>query len=233
MFQAFLFDLDRTLLDVDMEALLQDYFRLLAVRLAPFLSPEQVVSHLLASTQAMMADVDPRTTNEAVFWADFARRTGRPARVWQPLFEEFYARDFPRLSIHARPIPAARPLLEELLARGRQVVIATNPVFPEVAIHQRLAWAGLEDLPFSWITTLENTHACKPHAAYFREILDRLGCVPPSTLMVGDDVVFDLPARQVGIPIFLIVNEDTPAESLAQADFRGTLEEVWAVMGGP
>ena len=226
MFHAFLFDLDRTLLDVDMEALLRHYFQLLAARLAPYLPPDQARAQVLAATRTMMADTDPSTTNEAVFWADFSRRTGQAAESLRPVFEEFYAQDFPRLQVHAQALPAARPLIEELLVQERKVVIATNPVFPRVAIEQRLAWAGLADLPFAWVTTLENTHACKPHPAYFQEILAHLDCAPQEALMVGDDVGFDLPAAQVGIATFLIRTEETPEEARAQADYCGTLEEV-------
>ena len=54
-----------------------------------------------------------------------------------------------------RPNPLARPLLENLIRKGYQVAIATNPIFPERAIRERLRWLEIDDLPYALVTAYE------------------------------------------------------------------------------
>ena len=54
---------------------------------------------------------------------------------------------------------------------GRKVVVATNPMFPETAILQRVQWAGFPEdgAGFDLVTTIENSHATKAHSEYYSE----------------------------------------------------------------
>ena len=54
-FKALLFDLDGTLLDLDMETFLPAYFQALTRRFGQLVDPQQFVDHLVASTAVMMA----------------------------------------------------------------------------------------------------------------------------------------------------------------------------------
>ncbi|MGB4315040.1 MAG: HAD family hydrolase, partial [bacterium] len=66
-FKALLFDLDGTLLDLDMETFLPAYFQAFTRRFGQLLDPQQFVDHLVASTAVMMASKDLEKTNEEVF----------------------------------------------------------------------------------------------------------------------------------------------------------------------
>ena len=89
---------------------------------------------------------------------------------------------------------------------GLRTVLATNPLFPAIATHSRIRWAGLEPEDFSWVTTYENSSFCKPNPAYYREILDKLGLQPQECVMVGNDVGEDGAAAKLGLPVFLLTD---------------------------
>ncbi len=58
--------------------------------------------------------------------------------------------------------------------QGYKLVLATNPIFPGVAIRHRMRWAGIDDIPFRLVTTMEDMHFCKPNPKYYVEIVDML-----------------------------------------------------------
>ena len=228
-FRAIFFDLDGTLLDNDMDTFLPHYFRRLAGRMAHLIPPDTFIHHLLQATQAMM-DNHGRASNAEVFAAAFYPLVGRPRQELDPIFADFYARDFPALRDYTRRKPEARPLMQRAFDLGCDVVIATNPLFPATAIEQRLQWAGVADYPYRLVTTYENSHACKPNPLYFHEILDKIGRPAGSCLMVGDDPM-DMAAARVGCATFLVTGPGEPATpSLPEPTYRGTLGDLLALL---
>lgn len=225
--RAWLFDLDGTLLDLDMEAFLPHYFRLLSRKFDDCLGHEEFVAILLYATRAMLENRDPERTNREVFLQHFYPRIPLSGEDLQQRIDDFYRREFPSLSFLARPRTMARRVVELALEAGMPVVLATNPVFPRAAIDHRLAWAGLDDLPFQLVTSYENMHFCKPHLEYFQEILERVGCFPEQATMVGNDVAEDLVAARLGLDTYLVTDqnpESAPASELVSR--QGTLAEL-------
>ena len=200
---AILFDLDGTLLDLDMRCFISEYFRAIAAHVAPAVPADRFLRELLAGTDAMLANRGSDRTNQQVFRDWFFPRVGSSEAELAPVFEDFYRTRFPDLRVHARALPEARKVVVALQGMGFRTAVATNPVFPRLAIEERLRWGGLGDLPFDLITSYELMHACKPHPEYFREVARRLGCRTDECLMVGNDVVLDLEgARAAGMPAF-------------------------------
>jgi FMN phosphatase YigB (HAD superfamily) len=206
-FAAVFFDLDGTLLDVDMTAFLGQYLRLAAARLAHLIPQDQFVSHLMSATNVMVEN-DGRATNEAVFWEAFTPLVRRERSELEPAFEAFYAEDFPQLRALTRRKDEARSVVETALATGCDVLITTNPVFPATAIAQRLAWAGLGDLPFRRVTTYENSRFCKPNTRFFDALAEDLERAPTECLVIGDEDM-DMIAGRAGYPTFLITSPTT------------------------
>lgn len=206
-----LFDLDDTLLGNDMEVFLPRYFALLGEYARPlFADSQELLRELLYGTQAMIRNTDRSLTNRDVFWSVFAERTGLEPAETEAFFNRFYDDSFPALQSVTEQRPAATRVIDKALARGYQVAVATNPLFPARAIEHRLAWAGLpvSNYPFALITSYENMHATKPHAAYYEEILLRLNVEPETTLMIGDDWQYDIaPAAALGMPVYWIAGE--------------------------
>lgn len=229
MIKALLFDLDGTLLDVDMEVFLPAYLKRLAPRVAQVMDPKRFVADLLASTKVMILNDDPNRTNEDTFWSDFFCRTRLDPEEWRPVFDDFYRTDFHQLRSLTAPRPAARPLLEAAVERGYEVVLATNPVFPRVAIEARLAWGNLEGLPFRLVTSYEVMHFSKPNPRYFAEILEMIGRPPEECVMIGNDATEDMVACRVGLKTFLTTEGRVgQASDSCPPTWEGTLEDVLA-----
>jgi len=176
--RAILFDLDGTLLQIDLEPFMEEYFSLLAPKFAHACEPRRFVQELTASVLAMVGNTDPSKTNMEAFCDDFFPKFGVTRDEWMPLFERFYAVDFPGLRRHSRPNPLAAEVVSAAVERGYLTVLATNPVYPRVAILERLSWAGLSPNLFGLVTTYEEMHFCKPHPQYYHEICSLIGCKP-------------------------------------------------------
>ena len=181
-----LFDLDGTLLPMDMEEFTNGYFGLLTEKMAPRgYDPEALIGAVWAGTAAMVKN-DGSRTNEDAFWAKFAQLFGAEALAVQRA-RQFCGYD-----------PLAAQAVRTIKASGRRVVLATNPIFPAAATRSRLSWAGLEPADFELVTTYENSR--------YREILDRLGLRGEDCLMVGNDMTEDTAAAELGMQVFLITS---------------------------
>jgi len=229
--KAILFDLDDTLLGNSMELFIPAYFEALTRYMNHLLPPKRLIAELMRGTQAMENNDGSGATNEETFAAVFYPALGQERAELEPVFERFYAEEFPKLHRLTQTQPEARPLIEWAFERDLQVAIATNPLFPRTAIEQRLAWAGVPATEFDYalVTSYENMHATKAHPAYYREILARLGRQPEECLMVGDHWERDIgPAASVGIPVYWIARPDDepPTDDVALVG-RGTLGDLW------
>lgn len=213
MIEALLLDLDGTLLDNDIQAFLPVYLARLSRSMAPWVEPDRLVPQLLASTQAMLANEDPARTLRQAFAGDFYPSLDTTEDALAARFEAFYRDEFPKLQPQTAQRPAARTLVREARAAGLRLAVATNPLFPRIAIDHRLSWAGVpsDDGLFDVVTSYENFHSAKPKLAYYAEILGHLGVAPSRAAMVGDSPPDDLaPARALGMAVFHVSPEPDP-----------------------
>jgi len=215
-----LFDLDGTLLDIDLSGFFDRYFSALSelfLRIEPTLKANTLASSLQDATAAMMRS-HAGVLNQSVFNETFFQRTTIDLFAYEEQLAKFYDNDFAALGDGYKPRPGARAAVESALRLGLEVVIATNPVFPQAAVRQRLRWAGLSDLPLQAVTSYENMTACKPFPEYFRQAAALGGLNPRDCMMVGDDRALDLPAADIGMLTFYV-----GAESDVAADFSGDI----------
>lgn len=221
--RAILFDLDGTLLDLDLGGFLKRYFAALDEASAP-LAFGQPAGEFMASLHhavGQMMEPHPGRVNRDVFYESLLDQTGVDLNEHWHVYERFYRDVFPTLAGTSGPAKGARRAVTTALELGLRVAIATNPIFPREAVRHRLAWAGLDDLEFGAITTYEEMCACKPHADYYRQTAGLLGVPTSECMMVGDDKTLDLPAADVGMRTFYV-----GADPLAAADIRGDLDEL-------
>lgn len=206
MLKTILFDLDGTLLPMDQNVFLKDYFGRLVNKIVPHgYEPKRLTKSIWACTGAMAAN-DGKHTNEEVFWNCFSDIYGKDTRCDEPIFLEFYQEEFQEVRHCCGFDPRAAGAIRELKLLGYPLVLATNPLFPAIATHSRIRWAGLEPEDFEWITTYENASFCKPNPDYYREILDKLNLQPEECLMVGNDVEEDMVAGSLGMQVFLLTD---------------------------
>ena len=202
--QTVLFDLDGTLLPMDQNVFVKSYLGRIAKAMALHgYDPDKLVKAIWSGTDAMVRN-DGSRLNEAVFWDTFAGFFGTPTPQELALFDAFYREGFPAVQESCGFTPRAREVLDKVKALGLQAVLATNPIFPAAATHQRVQWAGLQTSDFLHITTYENASFCKPNPDYYREILHKLGLAPEECLMVGNDATEDMVAETLGMQVFLL-----------------------------
>jgi FMN phosphatase YigB (HAD superfamily) len=233
MIQAILFDLDDTLLGNDLDRFLPAYFSLLGDHAAHYLARDAFLAELMAGMKAMIKSTDPALTNRAVFWQGFEARTGLDSDELEAFFYFFYSNKIRQLEKQTEKRPFAARLVQHCLDNDLDVVIATNPLFPLVAVETRLAWAGLpvDSYDFALVTVYENMHAAKPNPAYYAEILQKIDCAPENALMVGNDWENDIvPARSLGIHTYWLAAQEAVPPSKIKS-YRGTsLQDLYVLL---
>ena len=201
-----LFDLDGTLLPMDMKVFIKAYFGGLARRLAPHgYEPQRLVDAIWQGTAAMGKN-NGEVPNEERFWQGFEAAYGKPARQDEELFAAFYREDFDKVRTSCGYTPAAREVIDTVKACGLRTALATNPIFPAMATERRIAWAGLSTSDFELYTTYENSRFCKPNPNYYRDVMQTLGVSPEECLMVGNDVGEDMIVETLGCRVFLLTD---------------------------
>lgn len=200
-----LFDLDGTLLPMDIILFEKIYFEELAKDFADIMSPKELAKNIWSSTKIMVQNTE-HTTNEEIFMADFTARMNIELPILQKRFDDFYDTSFFKIKESVIDIKCIKESVNILKSKGYTVALATNPLFPKKAIHHRINWAGFEPDDFSYISTFEKNHYCKPQLKYYEEILKDIDKKAEDCLMVGNDVQEDLIAKNLGIKTYLITN---------------------------
>ncbi len=204
--KAVLFDLDGTLLPMDQDVFVGDYFKRISTYLAPHgYEPKQFIDTIWKGTAAMIKN-NSGMCNEDVFWKTVSSVYGDKILDDKTIFDSFYENEFDKVKAVCGFNPKASQSVHKLQEMGYKVALATNPIFPERATRWRITWAGLKPDDFEFYTTYENINSCKPNAAYYAEVAKRIGCEPHECLMVGNDVSDDMPAASVGMKVFLLTD---------------------------
>ncbi|MFX1375353.1 MAG: HAD family hydrolase [Promethearchaeota archaeon] len=225
--KTILFDLDGTLLDIELDKFVSQYVNLLAQRVAHLIPPKKFIPKILEASRAVEKN-NGQYSNEEVFENIFFPVGGYSREEIQPFFDEFYKNDFPELRQYARRKPTARKVVQTAFDKGFKVVIATTPLLPATAIEQRLEWAGVKDFPYHLITTLENSYSSKSisNLLYYEQILDRIGNPAESCLMVGDEEK-DIISARLGIHTFLVNSPFTKLNiNIPEPNYRGSLDDL-------
>jgi len=162
--KAILFDLDGTLIDVDLSQFIPGYLKLLAESVAHLIPPKKMVSALLKSAEFINTN-DGKIPNEEAYLKEFFPIEGYEKDDLLPFFTKFYEEDFKKLKKFTKKKPEARKVIQTAFNKEYKVVIATTPVLPLTAIEQRLDWAGIGDFQYDLITSIENSYATKPNLA--------------------------------------------------------------------
>ena len=201
-----LFDLDGTLLPMDQDVFIKDYFGRIAAKVTPAgYDPKQLIDTIWRGTAAMVKN-DGSKTNEEAFWNYAVSVYGDKILRDKYLFAEFYETEFDKIKAVCGYHPAAAEIVHSLKEKGFRVALATNPIFPARATQWRIQWAGLQSEDFELYTTYENSRYSKPNPAYYQDVLARLNVKPEECLMVGNDVGEDMIAEQLGMKVFLLTD---------------------------
>ena len=202
--KAIFYDLDGTLLPMDMDEFTNTYFGLLVKKMIPYgYEKDDLISAVWGGTKCMVLN-DGKKTNEEVFWDFFLDKYGDEAKKDISAFEEYYQNEFDNVKSVVHFDERVPKLVAKVKEMGLRQILATNPLFPEAATRKRIGWAGLDTEDFEIFTTYENSHYCKPNLKYYEELLHKQGLKPEECLMVGNDVDEDMVAERLGMKVFLV-----------------------------
>jgi len=205
MLNTILFDLDGTLLPIESKDFEKVYFGGLSSHFTDMYTPEAFMKLIWDATIAMMMDTSDQT-NETVFMAALGSVVNEKLTEMQRRFETFYQTNFDLLRTVVIENAEIKEAVKVLKEKGYTLVIATNPLFPKLAIEKRISWTGMNRDDFSYVTSFENNHYCKPQPKFFEEILKDIGKTPSECLMVGNDAQEDMVAKVLGIETYLITD---------------------------
>lgn len=205
-YDAVFFDLDGTLLPMDVETFLSKYFTLLGqCAVTRGFEPKQF-SEAMRTSVFSMSQHEPGVLNSSVFWETFEACLGPIDDATRAFFDEFYEQDFGRIGEGFVPDPAAARAVEALRRRGYPLYLTTMPMFPRPGVEWRLRWAGVDPAAFARITCYDNSTACKPSLTYYHENLE-IADVPASrVLMVGNNTKEDLACLDAGMDAYLVTD---------------------------
>lgn len=201
MIRAVLFDLDDTLLRLNLTPFILSYVAGASKLLASVtdLSTLQIGAAFAKSLIALEDQArDDRLTNREFLNQAFFSHTqiALDAPNIQEIMDTYEREYVPQMSgfpVCARPQKGAEQAIEAAQNLGLTVALATNPTFSLATDAARLGWAGLDPSDFAYISTLDNSFRCKPHASYYQDFCKNIGVLPRECLMVGNDALRDFP----------------------------------------
>jgi FMN phosphatase YigB (HAD superfamily) len=226
MVRTVLFDLDGTLLPVEMGFFLKHYMDSLARNFEDGMLRSAFEKALLGATYEMINNMDPSVGNMDAFASAFARRSGLPWESVWPTIQRYYVEDYPNLRQHVPANSSALSVVKQCITNGWDIVLATQPIFPEDAVRERMKWCGVDALPWRFVSTLDNMHFCKPHLEYYREVLDSTRLDAAHCVMVGNDMQEDMVAKRLGMKTFQVEDHLIDKGEDMKPDGRGRLIDV-------
>ena len=229
--KAVLFDLDATLLPMDQNKFIEEYFKSLSAKMSKYgYEPKKLIEAMWSGVKAMVLSTGEKT-NEESFWDAFKAVFGDKALNDIEIHKDYYENDFDALKIVCGYTPKANELIKYLKEKEITVVLATNPVYPLIATEKRIGWAGLDKNDFALVTTFENSHFCKPNPNYYKEILEKLNLKPEECIMVGNDATEDMAAEIIGIKVFLLTDNLLNPKNLDVSTYpQGSFEELYSFL---
>ena len=202
MAKTFLFDLDNTLILFDEVKFFKAFIKKVAPILSDIIAPQAMWHITLKATRSVLKN-NGQLTNKEVFFRTFAKDfKNQQEEVWNR-FMQFYENEFDQLQSLIHINKGVSDIFKELQQKKHNIVIASNPFWPRIAMEKRMAWAGLHKNQVNLITHLENMHFCKPRLEYYQEICKKFNEEPENFIMIGNDPVNDMVVGELGMKTFL------------------------------
>lgn len=213
-----LIDMDGTLIGQP-GALFHNLFALFAFFRLSGLGPIKQIFKAAMKAKDILLSTHTFASNQDAFFDTIAHELSTTREKVEALTSKFFDSDYPFICLFLHSEPHGRRLLDLLHASGRHVTLATNAVFGRKEIELRLKASNLYLHDFDLVTSWDVMKYTKPHSHFFEETLKKIGASPESTVMIGNDPYYDLPANKVGIATLLV------GQRLNIKDIADSLEE--------
>lgn len=226
-YKAILFDMDGTLLPMDMHHFTSSYFKLLYKKLAKHgFEAESFAGNVWASVAAMVKN-DGTRSNEEAFWEKFEELTGVSFEVAGADCTDFYGNEFNQAKAFTSDNPFAKEAVKIAREKAELVILSTNPLFPMVGQKSRMSWVGLKPEDFDLVTCYESDSYCKPNPKYFESIFERIGVDAKDCLLIGNDENEDMYAgSSTGMDCYLVTDCIEKSEEHPWDGPKGTFLEM-------
>ena len=211
-----LVDLDNTLLFMDEKEFVISYATNLAIHFNDVIQdPKEFIHYLLEGTKYMIQTKGSEINISKFFQYFVPHCNGLSQDIIYKRFFDFYTNEFDNVRHIVIPSPFTPKIIDKALKKGLKIVIATNPIFPEIATKKRLQWAGLTEYinDFLLITHGEQFNTTKPDVNYYKQILDITNRNAEECLMVGNDLYNDGVASLIGMKFYQIITNSSIDES--------------------
>lgn len=196
--RALLFDYDGTLALVDEDWFVESYFFMLNVFLVERYKVALDQADVLDCIAHITKYADGMTNNYERFLKCLSSKVEKIN--WRKAFEDFYASsEFDELVNLVEPNQKIIESVKKARHFGLLTALASNPIFPKIAVKKRLSWIGLSASDFDHISCMENSHYCKPDPRYYIELCKALSLEPKDCLMVGNNDFLDGSCVNVGM----------------------------------
>ena len=200
MTKAILFDLDGTLLLSDEEEFYTAYYKTLGKYCSDLIEPSQLVQSVQKIIKKITMD-NSEQNNYDQFMNVMREELGEElSKALEERFNSFYiSKEFDSLKSLTKPNEKLIFWMRDSENSNVKKVLATNPIFPRIAIIKRMVWSGLREDEFDVVTFMENSHFLKPRGEYYLEIAKKIGVEPESCIMIGNDDFLDGSCTKIGM----------------------------------
>lgn len=128
--RAVLFDLDGTLLPMDIEKFMKLYFYEMGKVFEDVLDRDSLVDKVMKATKVMVMDVSDRT-NEEVFMEAYENMIDENLALHREKWDEFYADGYGNVKVSSSISDEMVESVRLLKEKGMKIVLVTNPLFPK------------------------------------------------------------------------------------------------------
>ena len=228
MIKNILFDLDGTLINTLQDKFNRKFYEIIYLRFLKNGYDGDYLAKIILEGINLMVINDGKVSNEEVFWRNFENKSGINREVIFSSMKELYEEDFDYLTDCIELVEVTGKAINELYDKGYNLILATNPLFPLIAVTKRAGWGNIDCNKFSYITSYENSSFAKPNINYYKEIIENNNLKVEETMMFGNDTVDDLAVEQIGIPCYIITNNIVNPQNLDKCTKKGDYNEFYS-----
>lgn len=220
MIKTLIFDLDGTLLPMDVNKFMSLYKSSLQSHFNSFDDSQILFDKVMYTLGHMIKDQSP-VSNEDKFFRVFKTQITGNLDQYIAHFNTYYDSRFSDVKASLDISKEMIEAIEILKEKGYDLIIATNPIFPYKANLKRIEWAGLDFNDFDYISSLEKNTYCKPNISFYKQVLSSNKLKSDEVLMVGNDVQEDLSIASLGVSTYLIKDHIINREEKYETDYEG------------